>query len=80
MKIENRVERIASVVLHNLCLELGDMLPRSMDLTVDAPTNKRRDREEVADILDLTNRKQKTIPLIKRQQKHTYIIFFWNEK
>ena len=37
-------------------MSLGDILSRSMDLTVDSATNKRRDREEVAAILDLTDR------------------------
>ena len=73
---------LASVVLHNLCLEMGDMLPRSMDLTVDPITNKRRDRNEVANILNLTNRHQKNystdIPatLIRK----TLTTFFWDEK
>ena len=42
-----------AVVLHNICLEMGDILPRSKDLTVDPATNKRKDREKVAAILDL---------------------------
>ena len=35
---------LAAVVLYNICLEMGDILPRSMDLTADPVTNKRRDR------------------------------------
>ena len=50
---------LATVVLHNICLEMVDILPRSMDLTVDPATNKGRDREEVAAILDLTDRNQR---------------------
>ena len=50
---------LAAVALHNISLEMGDILPRSMDLTVDPATNKRTDREEVAAILDLTNRNQR---------------------
>ena len=50
---------LTAVVLHNICLEMGDILPMSMDLTVDPATNKRRDREEVAAILDLTDRNQR---------------------
>ena len=47
---------LAAVVLDKICLEMGDSLPRSMDLTVDPATNKRRNREEVAVILDLAHR------------------------
>ena len=50
---------LAAIVLHNICLEMGDILPKSMDLTVDPPSNKRRDREEVAAILNLTSRNQR---------------------
>ena len=77
-----KVMGLASVVLHNLCLELGDMLPRSMDLTVDAATNKRRDRDEVADILNLTNRNQKNYSNDKTAKgiRNSLTSFFWNEK
>ena len=33
---------LAAVVLLNVCLEMGDILPRSMDLTVDPAANKKR--------------------------------------
>ena len=33
---------LAAVVLHNISLEMGDILPRSMDLTVDPAANKKR--------------------------------------
>ena len=50
---------LTAVVLHNICLEMEDTLVRSMELTVDLSSSKRRDREEVAAILDLINRNQK---------------------
>ena len=33
---------LAAVVLLNVCLEMGDILPRSMDLTVGPAANKKR--------------------------------------
>ena len=33
---------LAAVVLLNVCLEMEDILPRSMDLTVDPAANKKR--------------------------------------
>ena len=54
-----RAMSLAAVFLYYICLEMGDILSRSMDLTVDSATNKRRDREEVAAILDLTDRYQR---------------------
>ena len=56
---------LAAVVLHNTCLEMGYILPRSMDFTVDPATNKRRDREEVAAILDVTDRNQRNCTGVK---------------
>ena len=49
---------LATAVLHNICLELGDTVASSMDLTVDTATNKRRDKEKVVAILD-TDRNQR---------------------
>ena len=45
----------ACVVLHNLCKDKGDFIPRKFDLTFDHMTNKRRDRAELRDILHLAN-------------------------
>ena len=50
---------LTAVVLHNICLEIGDTVARNMDLTVDPSSNKRRVREEVAAILDLIDRNQR---------------------
>ena len=68
-----------AVVLHNICLEMGDILPRSMDLTIDPATNKRRDREEVAAILDLTDRRQKNYTRDKTTTaiRESLTTFFW---
>ena len=70
-KCKNSKESVKAVglaaVLHNICLEMGYILPRSMDLTVDPATNKRRGREEVAAILDLIDRYQKSYKAGKPQ-------------
>ena len=50
---------LAIVVFHKICLEMGDILRRSMDLLFNPATNKRRDRKEVAAVLDLTGRNQR---------------------
>ena len=73
---------LAAVVLHNICLEMGDILPRIMDLTVDPATNKRRDREEVATILDLTDRNQRNYTRDKTATtiRESLTTFFWEEK
>ena len=73
---------LAAVVLHNICLEMGDILPRIMDLTVDPAKNKRRDREEVATILDLTDRNQRNYTRDKTATtiRESLTTFFWEEK
>ena len=70
---------LAAVVLHNICLEMGDILPRSMDLTIDPATNKGRDREEVAAILDLTDKSQKNYTRDKTATaiRESLTTFFW---
>ena len=73
---------LAAVALHNISLEMRDILPRSMDLTADPATNKRRDREEVAAILDLTDRNQRNYTGDKTATaiRESLPTFFWEEK
>ena len=56
---------LASVVLHNLCIKLGDLVPRKFDLTLDHAANKRLSPEEVRDVLALRNTKQKNFEINK---------------
>ena len=42
---------LVCLVLHNLYIELGDMIPRNWDMTVDHVTNKRRPQNEIRDVL-----------------------------
>ena len=41
---------LASVVLHNLCIDKGDFIPRKFDLTFDHMTNNCRDRSDLRHI------------------------------
>ena len=43
------------VVLHNLCVDKEGIISRKFDLSYDHVTNKRRDRAELKDLLNLTN-------------------------
>ena len=57
---------LVSVVLHNLCIEPGDLVPRKFDLTLDHAANKRLSPEEVRDVLALRNTKQKNFEINKK--------------
>ena len=57
---------LASVVLHKLCIELGDLVPRKFDLTLDHAANKRLSPEEVRDVLALRKTKQKNFEINKK--------------
>ena len=46
---------LACFVQHNLCIDKEDIIPRKIDLSDDDVTNKRRDRAELRDMLNLTN-------------------------
>ena len=50
---------LACLVLHNLCIEMGDMIPRNWDITVYHATNKRRPQNEIRDVLLMNNINQK---------------------
>ena len=46
---------LACVILHNICIERGDLVPRKFDLTLDHASNKRLSPEEVRNVLVLQN-------------------------
>ena len=50
-----RVVTLACIVLHNICIERGDMISRKLDLTFDPLTNNRRDRDEIRRLLLMRN-------------------------
>ena len=49
------------IVLHNLCIERGYLVPRKFDLTLDHASNKRLSPEEVRDVIALRSTNQKKI-------------------
>ena len=72
---------LSCVVLHNLCIELGDLVPRNFDLTLDHASNKRLSPEELRDVLALTNSRQKHFEiqrksaLVENLEKILYNLF-----
>ena len=52
---------LACVVLHNLCIEHGDLVPRKFDLTSDHASNRRLSPVEVMDDLPLGSTNQKNL-------------------
>ena len=57
----------ACVVLRNMYIEKGDLLPRKLDLTFGDVINKRRNSEEVWDLLDVINTGSKNYLLNKAE-------------
>ena len=58
---------LACVVLRNIYIEKGDLLPRKLDLTFGDAINKRRNSEEVWDLLDVINTGSKNYLLNKAE-------------
>ena len=52
---------LACVVLHNICIERGDLVPRKFDLTLDHTSNKHLSPEEVRNVLVLRNSNKKKL-------------------
>ena len=79
-----KIMGLGCVVLHNLCIDKGDFMPRKFDLTFDHMTNKRRDRAELRDILHLTNSNRPNYTDIGRGRgikiRNTITQIFWDEK
>ena len=50
---ELKIAPLACLVLHNICIDLGDTFPRKLDLTLDPVTNQRRSRVKVRELLQM---------------------------
>ena len=59
---------LGCVVLHNICIERGDLVPRIFDLTLDHASNKRLSSEEVRNVLVLRNTNQKNFEVNKKSK------------
>ena len=75
---------LACVVLHNLCIELGDLVPRKFDLTLYHASNRRLSPEEVRDILALRKTNEKHFEVNKKSRaakvRNTLTANMWKEK
>ena len=50
-----KIMTLACVVIHNLSISRGDILTRKFDLMIDSGTQKMRTREQIRDILDMSD-------------------------
>ena len=83
VKRKLKIMGLDCVVLHNLCIDKEDIIPRKFDLSYDHVTNKRRDRAELRDMLNLTNSRSKNYDTgrgegVKVREAITNA--FWDEK
>ena len=49
-----RMTTLACIVLHNICIERGDTSSKKLDLSIDAATNGRRNRDVIHRQLEQT--------------------------
>ncbi len=47
---QTKVTTLPFMVLHNVCLMNGDLIPSKLDLSINPETNKERDRSEIREI------------------------------
>ena len=59
---------LACVVLYNLCIEHGDLVPRKFHLTLDHASNRSLSQGEVMDVLALGSTNQKNFEVNKKSQ------------
>ena len=75
---------LACVLLHNLCIERGDLVPRKFDLTSDHASNKCLSPEEASDALALRRTNQKNFEVNKKSQalkvRKALTVKMWKEK
>ena len=72
------------VVLHNLCIDRGDLVPRKFDLTSDHASNKRLSPDEVRYALALQSTNQKNFEINEKPQalkvRKALTAKIWKEK
>ena len=56
------------IIIHNLYIEGGDLVPRNLDLTLDHLSNKSRSPEKVRDALALQRANQRNFEVNKKPQ------------
>ena len=75
---------LASIALHNICIDRGNTIPRNYDLTLDLANNKRRSREEIVEFLDMTDKSCNTFSLTSnimvKKIRNVIKNKFWDEK
>lgn len=74
---------LTCIVLHNICIERKDVLPRKFDLMLDLSTNKRRSRNEIRDLLDMTNQNNIITSIMGNEAEKIREAIrdkFWSEK
>ena len=78
-----KIMGLACVILHNLCIEKEDIIPRKFDLSYDHITDKRRDRAELRDMLNLTNSRLENYDTGRGEDvkvREAITKAFWDEK
>ena len=60
-----KIMGLACVILHNICIDKGDLVPRKFDLAYDIASNKRRESNELRDLLDLTDSNVKNFETVR---------------
>ena len=78
---EVKVASLASIVLHNRCIDRGDTIPQKLDLTRDPSTGELRDRETIRRLLQLRDcpKIRDTCPQATRIQ-YALVEKFWRER
>ena len=72
---------LASIVLHNTCIDNGDLVLRKWDLTRDHTTNGRRPRDAVRKLLNMRQCKRiKDTYAAAANIENSMKDKFWNEK
>ena len=74
---------LACVILHNICIGKGDLVPRKFDLIYDITSHKRRESNKLRDLLDfmdfdVKNYENEPVVAVKVRDKITEV--FWSER
>ena len=79
---EVKMFTLACIVLHNVCLEMGDTIPSKLDLSIDPATNPTRDRQRIREILHIgfSSKTFETGGCQANNIRKTLTNKFWQEK
>ena len=69
---EVKIVTLSCMVLHIICISQGDLMPKTLDISIDPETLRRRDSSKIRNILHITESKESMTMNLELVKSVTY--------